>query len=128
MSVDAAHEHPFGVLRTGVRLKLPPAAGTVWDAGVVVYTQLVTPLCVMVAFTLPEGYATVIVATRGETSGLGVVVNTIDALAVPDAPDVIVSHDASDEAVQLQPLPVTFRAAVEPPPSGGTVWDDVGHE
>ena len=29
VSVDAAHEHPFGVLRIGVRLKLPPAAGTV---------------------------------------------------------------------------------------------------
>ena len=82
----------------------------------------------MVAFTLPEGYTTVIVATRGETSEFGAVVNTIDALAAPDAPDVIVSHDASDEAVQLQPVPVTLRAAVEPPPSGGTVCDGVGKE
>ena len=34
VTVDAAHEQPFGVFRIGVKLNEPPGADTVCDAGV----------------------------------------------------------------------------------------------
>lgn len=69
-----------------------------------------------------------IVPALDDTSGFAAAVNPIDVLPVPDAPDVIVSHDASDEAFQLQPFPVTFSAAVDAAPSDGTVCAGVGNE
>jgi len=111
----------LGVLRVGVKLNDPPALVTLCDAGESVYVQVVTPVCVIVVRVDPPGNVAVIDPARGFTSGLAVVVNAIAALAVPDVADVIVSHAASDEAFQLQPVPLTASAALDDPPSGGTV-------
>jgi hypothetical protein len=85
--------------------------------------HVVTPVCVIVAFVEPLGYVTVIDPARAPTSGFAVVVNAIAALATPDVCDVIVSHAASADAFQLQPDPVTTSAALDAPPSAGTVCD-----
>ena len=47
-------------------------------------------------------------------------VNPTEPLPLPGVPEVIVSHDASDDAVQPQPLNAT-TAAVPLPPAADTL-------
>jgi hypothetical protein len=88
-----------------------------------VYVQVETPDCVIVTFVDPPGYVAVSVPARTVASGFGAAVNAIAADAVPDVDDVIVSHAASTDAVHVQPDPVTDSAALDNPPSAGTVCD-----
>jgi hypothetical protein len=121
--VDALKEQPFGVLRVATKVKFPPALPAICDDGVRVYVQVDMPSCVIVTAVDPPGYVTVSVPARTVASGFGAAVNAMAADAAPDVGNVIVSHAASTDAVHAQPDPVTESAALDAPPSAGTVCD-----
>ena len=87
--------------------------------------HVVRPDCVTVSSVLaPDDAVTVIVPPLGIASGFALNEKAMAADAVPDPLAVIVSHAALDDAVQLHPVPVTVRAPVDWPASGGTVCVD----
>ena len=79
-----------------------------------------TGACVTVTLALPVAHCTVIVPVRTLESGFGVAEYAIGPVDVPEAPEVMVIHEASTDAVQEHPAPDVVTVAANVPPSTGT--------
>jgi len=113
--VEAVQPHPDGIV-TATFVAAPPAAGTVWLAGLIDAGH--APACV----TVCVWPAIVMVPTRLVELGLATNVNATVPLPLPLAPLVIVIHDAAVLAVHAQPVAVVTAIDVPVPAVAGTDW------